>query len=219
MPFHLQYFDQSCLGVGNSSSVREASFSALSPVRSWKTKPSPLEEKDKGNVEGYRIIESLLHSVADAVVVVLGLDDRNRNVGFVIKDVIGALGLPASNQFSADDDAAFGKSDLLAHLHHPVPARALYGGAYELGADVAFAKIFLVDCAVDCIRPLATDSSQPHFTPEASFRANARGIPPTSRAQIGATAPVRLHRSYSVRKSHTATGRGVQESGNGFADG
>ena len=38
----------------------------------------------------------------------------------------------------------FGKSDFLADLHHPVPARALDGGTDELGADVAFAEIFLV---------------------------------------------------------------------------
>jgi hypothetical protein len=30
-------------------------------------------------------------------------------------------------------------------IWHPVPTRAFYGGAYELGADIAFAKIFLVD--------------------------------------------------------------------------
>jgi hypothetical protein len=37
------------------------------------------------------------------------------------------------------------ESDFLADLHHPVPARALDGWADELGANVAFAKIFLVD--------------------------------------------------------------------------
>jgi hypothetical protein len=31
------------------------------------------------------------------------------------------------------------KSDLLADLHHPVPARAFDRGAYELGADIALA--------------------------------------------------------------------------------
>ena len=54
-------------------------------------------------------------------------------------------GLPVHYQLSAHDDAAFGKSDLLAYLHHPVPARGFYGGAYEVGADVAFAQIVPVD--------------------------------------------------------------------------
>ena len=34
--------------TGKSSSARLASFSALVPVRSWKTKPSPLEENTNG---------------------------------------------------------------------------------------------------------------------------------------------------------------------------
>lgn len=55
------------------------------------------------------------------------------------------LAFPARDQLSADDDAALGKSDFLADLHHPVPARALDGRTDELGADVAFAKVFLVD--------------------------------------------------------------------------
>ena len=78
------------------------------------------------------------------MVVVLGLDDGDRDVGLVIKDVIGALGLPAGYQLSAHDDAAFGKSDFLADLHHPVPARALDGGTDEFGADVAFAQVPLI---------------------------------------------------------------------------
>jgi len=44
VPFHLQYFDQSCIGVGKWSSVSEASFSALNPGRWWKMNPSPFDE-------------------------------------------------------------------------------------------------------------------------------------------------------------------------------
>jgi len=109
-----------------------------------KDKPVAVGGKNERNIEGYGIIEGLLHAVADAVVVVLGFDDGDRDVWFVIKDIIGALGLPAGNEFSADDDAPFGKSDFLADLHHPVPARALDGGTDEFGADVAFAQVSLV---------------------------------------------------------------------------
>jgi hypothetical protein len=110
-----------------------------------KNKTVAIGREYKGNIEGYGIIQGLLHAVADAVVVVLGLDDGNRNIGLVIEDVVGALGLPARDQFSADDNSPFGKSDFLADLNHPIPASALDGWADELGADVAFAKIFLVD--------------------------------------------------------------------------
>jgi len=57
------------------------------------------------------------------------------------------------------------------------------------------ASVFLVVGAVGRTRPLAPESSQRHFTPEASFRANTRGIPPTSPGQTGATVPGRLHHS------------------------
>jgi hypothetical protein len=107
-------------------------------------KPVAIGRKNKRNIEGYGVVEGLLHAVANAVVVVLGLNDGDRDIGLVIKDVIGALRLPACDQFSADDDTPFGKSDFLADLHHPVPARALDGGTDELGADIAFAEVFLV---------------------------------------------------------------------------
>jgi len=61
-----------------------------------------------------------------------------------------ALCLATGNELSPDDDAALGERDLLAYLHHAVPARAFYGGAYELGADVALGEVFLVH-AVICL--------------------------------------------------------------------
>jgi serine/threonine protein kinase len=86
--------------------------------------------------------------------------------------------------------------------------------------DLKPENIFVTrDGRVGRTRPLATESSQLPFTPEASFRANTRGIPPTSHGQTGAIVPGRLHHSWSSRKSHTAMGRGAQEPGNGSANG
>ena len=133
-------------GDGKASSARLASFSALVPVRSWNTKPSPFEEKTKGMLSVVGVVERLLHAVADAVVVVLGLDERDRDVGLVVEDVVGALGLAARDQLAANDDAALGEADLLADLQHLIPARLLHGGRDELGADVAFAE----GCACPC---------------------------------------------------------------------
>ena len=53
--------------------------------------------------------------------------------------LIGALGFAAGNELPPHDDAPLGRSGFFADLHHPVPARALDSGTYELGADVAFA--------------------------------------------------------------------------------
>ena len=91
----------------------------------------------EGYVQRLGIVERLLHAVADAVVVVLGLDDREGDVGLVVQDVVGAFGLAARDQLAADDDAALGEVDLLADLVHLVPACPAEGGSDELGADVA----------------------------------------------------------------------------------
>jgi len=78
------------------------------------------------------------------VIVVLCLDDGDRNVGLVIQDVIGTLGLATGDKLSPNDDAPLGEGHLFANLHHAVPARALDSGADELGTDVALAEVFFV---------------------------------------------------------------------------
>ena len=57
-----------------------------------------------------------------AVVVVLGLDQRDRDVRLVVEDVVGPLGLAAGDQLAAHDDAALGEADLLADLRGFIPA-------------------------------------------------------------------------------------------------
>jgi hypothetical protein len=47
-------------------------------------KPVAIRRKNQRNIEGYGIIEGLLHAIAYAMVVVLGLDDGDRDVGLVI---------------------------------------------------------------------------------------------------------------------------------------
>jgi hypothetical protein len=75
---------------------------------------------------------------------VLGFDQRERNVGLEIEDIIGAFGLAAADQPSADDDAALGEADLFADLLHLVPTGPPQSGRDELGADVAFAEASIV---------------------------------------------------------------------------
>jgi hypothetical protein len=78
------------------------------------------------------------------MVVVLRLDDGDGDVRLVIKDVIGALRFAARHELAPDDDASLGEGDLLADLHHPVPARALHGRAGELGADISLAEVLFI---------------------------------------------------------------------------
>ena len=86
----------------------------------------------------------MLHAIADAVGVVLCLDQRERDVGLEMEDIVGALGLAARDQLATHDDPALGEADLFADLRHFIPARLPQGGRYELGTDVAFAEGALV---------------------------------------------------------------------------
>ena len=91
--------------------------------------------------QGSRRIQGLLHPVADAVVVVFGLDEGDRDVGFVVEDVVGALGLAARDELAANDDAALGEADFLADLRIASQPARYQGGRDELGANVAFAEL------------------------------------------------------------------------------
>lgn len=94
--------------------------------------------KDEGDVERGGVIEGLLHPGADAVLVVFGFDQCDREVGFVEEDVIGTLGLAAGHDPAADGDPTFGEGMLFADLQHFVPTRAAERRCDELGANVAF---------------------------------------------------------------------------------
>ena len=96
--------------------------------------------EDERNVERLGIAKGLLHSCADGVVVVLGLDDREGNVGLVVEDVVHPLLRAASVNFSPHIDAAIGEADFFANLGVEIPSRRHEAGCDKLGADVAFAE-------------------------------------------------------------------------------
>ncbi len=47
----------------------------------------------KGNVEDVGIIKPLLHAIANGVFIILGFDDGDRAVRFIVEDVVGPLDL------------------------------------------------------------------------------------------------------------------------------
>ena len=100
--------------------------------------------KHEWNIQGLRVVQSLLHAVADGVGVVLCLDQGDGDVGLVMEDVIGPLALASVDQLAAHDDAALGEAHFLADLRHFVPPGLAQCRSDELGADVAFAETFLV---------------------------------------------------------------------------
>jgi hypothetical protein len=57
-------------------------------------------------------------------------------------------GSATGNELPPDDDTSLGEGDLLTDLHHTVPACTFYRRADELGADIAFAEVFLVHVVI-----------------------------------------------------------------------
>src|SRR4051794_5162854 len=109
--------------------------------------------RNKWNVEGEGVFEALLQAVADAMGVIFGLDQRDRNVGLVIEDIIGSLGLPTTDQLPANNNPTLRKADLLADLQHFIPAPLAQRRGDELGADVPLTEAALLNHGGTTFRP------------------------------------------------------------------
>lgn len=90
------------------------------------------------------IAQRLLHAVAERVLVVLGLDHGDGQVGSEVEDVVRALLLAPAVQLAAHDDATFGEADLFPDLRREVPPRALQCRVDVLRADVSLGELLLV---------------------------------------------------------------------------
>src|SRR4051812_14997820 len=77
-------------------------------------------------------------------VVVLGLDDGERDLRFVIENIVGALRLAARHHLAAYDDAAVREGDLFAELRDLVRPGLTEGGSDEFGTDIPLAQLFLI---------------------------------------------------------------------------
>jgi hypothetical protein len=79
--------------------------------------------EDEWDLKRLGILQGLLHARADAVAVLLGLDQGDRNVRLIVENVVGSLGLAPRDELASDDDPTAGECDLLANLQHLIPAR------------------------------------------------------------------------------------------------
>src|SRR6185312_5680173 len=78
--------------------------------------------ENKGDLQGAGVFEPLLHSIADAVAVVLGFNQGDGDVRLIIEDKVSLLSLAAADQLAPDDDPTLGEIDLLPDLLHVIPA-------------------------------------------------------------------------------------------------
>lgn len=92
----------------------------------------------RGDVQDSGVIQPLLYACHHRMLVVLGLNDGDRDIGFVVKDVIRPLALATGSEIALHIDTAIGEADFLPDLFLHVPASLFQRGRDELGADVAF---------------------------------------------------------------------------------
>src|SRR5262249_14390514 len=133
----------------------------------------------------------LLHPVADAVQIILSLDEPDRDIRFVVENEVSLLCFAATDKLAAHDDPPLGETHLLANLQHLVPSRMLQGGQDELGANVAFGEALFIHHASS----LGTDANELHHVRTrlgACLWRDAAPLPPTytSRWKESNDAPV-----------------------------
>lgn len=102
-------------------------------------------EEDEGDIQCLGILQRLLHAATDGMVVVFCLNEGNRNVRFIVEDIVSEIGFAAGDEFAPDNDSPFGEADLFANLRQLIPSCFRNGGRDEFRADVAFAQRFLVE--------------------------------------------------------------------------
>jgi hypothetical protein len=73
------------------------------------------------------------------VIVVLCLDNSNRNVGFIIEDIVSSPGFSPAHGISLDKNPALGNIHFFPDLRM-IPAGPEECGSDEPGADVPFAQ-------------------------------------------------------------------------------
>ncbi len=107
-----------------------------------KQKPVAVGAEDVRDLQHLGIGQPLLHAVTQRVLVVLGFDDGDGDIGLVEQNVVGPLVLGPAVKLAADDNAAFGEREFLANLRSNIPARAFKRRSDELGADISFGELF-----------------------------------------------------------------------------
>ena len=85
----------------------------------------------------------MLHTVSDAVTVVFCLDNRKREIRFIIQQIVRPLALSAGSDIPADNDSPICEVILHLDLLEFVPASSLDGRGNELQFNVLFGHFML----------------------------------------------------------------------------
>ena len=97
-----------------------------------------VRRKYEGDIEGFCVFQRLLHPRTYGLGVVLGLNQRQRDIRLVVKHIVSAFALTSADHLAAHNDAAFRKADFFPNLRHFIPTGLFDRGRDKLRANVAF---------------------------------------------------------------------------------
>jgi len=103
----------------------------------------------EGNVQYLRVVERLLHTSTDGVVVVFGFHNSNREVGLIVEEIVDFLCLSPLYRFATNNDPPPSEIHFLPHLLHYIPFFA--SGANnrrrdEFRTNISLGEFFFVHC-------------------------------------------------------------------------
>ena len=85
--------------------------------------PVTIGTEHKRDIHHLRIGKCLLHPGTDTVIIVLCLDDSNRNIGFIVEDIVGPSRFGPAHGVALDEHPTIGNIHLFPDLVMMVPAR------------------------------------------------------------------------------------------------
>ena len=98
--------------------------------------PIPIGAVRKGDIEHLGVAQGLLHPRPHLVVIILGFDNRQRQVRLVKQNVVRPISCPALHRLPAHMD--FPQCEFFKELRMFPPRHILNGWRDELRANIAF---------------------------------------------------------------------------------
>lgn len=98
----------------------------------------PIGGKSQGDIQHGCIFEGLLHSMADSMVIILGLNNGDGDVRLIIQNIINTFGSAPGDGITTDIDAAIGQGNFFQKLGLGIPSGSFQSRCNEFGANIAF---------------------------------------------------------------------------------
>ena len=109
---------------------------------------------NKRYIQHLGILDALLHTSANAVLVVLCLDNCQGQIWLVVQQIVSAFPLATGSNIPSDDNATVREVILHSDLFLPVPPGILNGRGNKLKFDVLFSHFVFLHQIAHAVPPL-----------------------------------------------------------------